>query len=502
MKYILSLDQGTTSSRAILFDRSGTPVGSAQQEFAQIFPRPGWVEHDAMEIWRSQREVAQGVLRAGQVGADDIEAIAITNQRETTVLWDRKTGAPVANAIVWQDRRTAGLCDALRAKGHAALIQRKTGLVLDSYFSGTKLQWLLDNVPGVRQRAERGELAFGTVDSWLIWNLTGGKSHVTDSSNASRTLLFNIHTLDWDAQLLRLFDIPASVLPRVVSSSGAAGMSDAALFGKPLRIAGIAGDQQAATFGQACFAPGMAKNTYGTGCFMLMNTGTAAVRSAHQLLSTVAWTGPAEIPAARRTCYALEGSVFVAGAAVQWLRDGLGIIKRAEDVQALAEQVDDTGDVYLVPAFAGLGTPYWDGHARGALLGVTRGTTAAHIARAALEAIALQSADVFGAMAKDSGIALHELRVDGGASRNNLLMQMQADFLGVPVVRPRVTETTALGAAYLAGLATGFWSGADEVAAQWAVDRRFEPRMAAGAREAKRARWKEAVSRSRDWVKP
>ena len=501
MKYILSLDQGTTSSRAILFDRSGTPAGSAQQEFRQIFPQPGWVEHDAMEIWRSQCAVALEVLRASQASVNDIEAIAITNQRETTVLWDRKTGQPVANAIVWQDRRTAGACDALRAKGHAAMIQRKTGLVLDAYFSGTKLQWLLDNVPGVRARAEQGDLAFGTVDSWLIWNLTGGRCHVTDSSNASRTLLFNIHDLKWDTQLLRLFDIPASVLPQVVSSSGVLGETEPKLFGKPLRIAGVAGDQQAATFGQACFAPGMAKNTYGTGCFMLMNTGTAAVPSAHQLLSTVAWTGPAETPAALRTCYALEGSVFVAGATVQWLRDGLGIIKSAEEVQALAERVEDTGDVYLVPAFAGLGTPYWDGHARGALLGMTRGTTAAHIARAALEAIALQSADVFGAMAKDSGIALRELRVDGGASRNDLLMQMQADFLGVPVVRPRVTETTALGAAYLAGLATGFWSGAEEVASQWAVDRRFEPCMAAGARETKRARWTEAVSRTRDWVK-
>ena len=502
MKYILSLDQGTTGSRAILFDRSGTSVGSAQQEFAQIFPRPGWVEHDATGIWRSQLAVAVQAMHTARASVDEIEAVAITNQRETTVLWDRKTGAPVANAIVWQDRRTAGTCDALRAKGHAALIQRKTGLVLDAYFSGTKLQWLLDNVPGARKRAERGELAFGTVDSWLIWNLTGGRCHVTDSSNASRTLLFNIHSLRWDAQLLRLFNIPASVLPQVVSSSGVIGSTEAGLFGKPLRIAGVAGDQQAATFGQACFAPGMAKNTYGTGCFMLMNTGTAAVRSTHQLLSTVAWTGPTETPFARRTCYALEGSVFVAGAAVQWLRDGLGIIQTAEDVQALAQRVDDTGDVYLVPAFAGLGTPYWDGHARGALLGMTRGTTAAHIARAALEAIALQSADVFGAMAKDSGIALRELRVDGGASRNDLLMQMQADFLGVPVVRPRVTETTALGAAYLAGLATGFWSGADEVAAQWAVDRRFEPRMAASARASKRVRWQEAVSRSRDWVKP
>jgi glycerol kinase len=467
----------------------------AQREFRQIFPKPGWVEHDAHEIWQTQYAVAAQVLKQNGVSATDVDAIGITNQRETTLLWDRKTGEPVANAIVWQDRRTADRCDELRKAGHAALIQKKTGLVLDAYFSGTKLEWLLNNVPGVRARAERGELAFGTIDSWLVWKLTGGRVHATDASNASRTLLFNIHTLAWDTKLLSLFNIPPSVLPRVVASSGVLGETDDALFGAPIEIAGMAGDQQAATFGQACYAPGMAKNTYGTGCFMLMNTGTAAVPSRHQLLTTVAWAGPQS-----QACYALEGSVFMAGATIQWLRDGLQMIQSADDIETLAASVPDTGDVYLVSAFAGLGTPYWDGHARGALLGMTRGTTRAHIARAALESIALQSADVFGAMALDSGIALSELRVDGGACRNNLLMQMQADYLGVPVVRPKVTETTALGAAYLAGLATGFWSGAQEVAAQWGVDRRFEPAMGAGERTAKLARWRQAVERSRGWA--
>ncbi len=495
MKYILALDQGTTSSRAILFDRAGQVFAVAQREFRQIFPQPGWVEHDANEIWQSQHAVAAEVLKQNGISAADVDAVGITNQRETTVLWDRKTGEPVANAIVWQDRRTAGRCDELRAAGWAKKIQDKTGLVLDAYFSGTKLQWLLDSVPGVRARAERGELAFGTVDSWLVWNLTGGRLHVTDASNASRTLLFNIHTMAWDTELLKLFHIPPSVLPRVVASSGVVGETDDALFGAPIEIAGIAGDQQAATFGQACYAPGMAKNTYGTGCFMLMNTGTAAVPSQHKLLTTVAWAGPQG-----QACYALEGSVFMGGATIQWLRDGLKIIQSADAIEALAAGVADTGDVYLVPAFAGLGTPYWDGHARGALLGMTRGTTQAHIARAALESIALQSADVFGAMTLDSRIDLSELRVDGGACRNNLLMQMQADFLGVPVVRPKVTETTALGAAYLAGLATGFWSGAQEVAAQWGVDRRFEPAMGADERAAKRARWQQAVERSRGWA--
>lgn len=502
MQTILALDQGTTSSRAILFDRAGRVVSVAQQEFRQIFPQPGWVEHDANDIWRSQHAVAIEVLKQAGLQARDVNAIGITNQRETTVLWDRKTGAPVANAIVWQDRRTAGRCDQLRARGHAAMIQKKTGLVLDSYFSGTKLQWLLDHVPGARARARKGELAFGTVDSWLIWKLTGGRCHATDASNASRTLLFNIHDLQWDEELLALFDIPASVLPNVVPSCGELAQTDAAIFGAPLRIAGVAGDQQAATFGQACYAPGMAKNTYGTGCFMLMNTGTAAVVSRHKLLSTIAWVGPGAPMRSAMACYALEGSVFVAGAAVQWLRDGLGLIRSAADVQALAAQVDDTQDVYLVPAFAGLGAPDWDGHARGALVGITRGTTGAHIARAALEAIALQSADMFAAMANDSGIALSELRVDGGASRNDLLMQMQADFLGVPVVRPRITETSALGAAYLAGLATGFWSGAEEVAAQWVLDRRFEPALGANARIEKLARWRQAVQRAKGWAGP
>ncbi len=499
-QYILALDQGTTSSRAILFDRSGHVAGVAQKEFPQIFPQPGWVEHDARDIWRSQYAVAVEVLQRAGLHAGQIDSIAITNQRETTVLWDRATGEPVAHAIVWQDRRTAGACDALRAQGHAAMIQRKTGLVLDAYFSGTKLVWLLDNVPGARARARRGELAFGTIDSWLIWKLTKGQRHVTDASNASRTLLFNIHKLQWDARLLDLFDIPASLLPTVVPSCGEAGHTDESLFGSPIRIAGVAGDQQAATFGQACFSPGMAKNTYGTGCFMLMNTGAAAVSSRHRLLSTVAWVGPGPQLQPAMACYALEGSVFAAGATIQWLRDGLKIIASAGAVEALAREVPDTGDVYLVPAFAGLGTPHWDGFARAALVGMTRGTTGAHIARAGLESIALQSADVFGAMAMDSGITLRELRVDGGASRNDLLMQMQADFLGVPVVRPKVTETTALGAAYLAGLATGFWSGADELSAHWARDRQFDPALPTDLRQAKLARWQQAVERAKGWV--
>ena len=511
MKYILALDQGTTSSRAILFDRLGNVAAVAQQEFQQIFAQPGWVAHDANEIWRSQLGVATEVLEKKGLSATDIDAIGITNQRETTVLWDRKTGEPVAHAIVWQDRRTAARCDALRAElaaeGRGTLIQKKTGLLLDSYFSATKLAWLLDHVPGVRARAERGELAFGTIDSWLVWKLTGGRVHVTDASNASRTLLFNIRTLAWDAALLKLFNIPPSVLPRVVASSGVLAETDASLFGVSLKIAGLAGDQQAATFGQACFSPGMAKNTYGTGCFMLMNTGSVAVRSRHQLLTTVAWVGPGGLPDGDGSparpgakCYALEGSVFMAGATVQWLRDGLQMIQSAQDVEPLAASVPDTGDVYLVPAFTGLGTPHWDSHARGTLLGMTRGTTQAHIARSALESIALQVADVFGAMAQDSGIALSELRVDGGACRNDLLMQMQADFLGVPVVRPRVTETSALGAAYLAGLASGFWSGADEVASQWAVDRRFEPSLGQHGRAHKLARWHQAVERSKGWA--
>ena len=505
MDYILALDQGTTSSRAILFDRLGQVAAVAQREFRQYFPQPGWVEHDAGEIWQSQLAVAREVLAKLQLSASRVAAIAITNQRETTVLWDRKTGEPVAPAIVWQDRRTAGHCDALRAQSQAGLIQKKTGLVLDAYFSGTKLAWLLDRVPGARARAEAGELAFGTIDAWLIWNLTGGRIHATDASNASRTLLFNIHTLQWDPALLRLFNVPRAVLPQVLPSSGVLGETEAALLGAAIPIAGVAGDQQAATFGQACFTPGMAKNTYGTGCFMLMNTGAAAVPSRHRLLSTVAWVGPGQAPQdlqAAQACYALEGSVFMAGATVQWLRDGLQIIRSAQEVEALAASVSDTQDVYLVPAFAGLGAPHWDSYARGTLVGMTRGTGRAHLARAALESIALQAADVFGAMSRDAGMALRELRVDGGASRNDLLMQMQADFLGVPVVRPQVTETTALGAAYLAGLAIGFWTSADELVAQWVVDRRFEPRLGDAARSAKLMRWREAVARSRAWAQP
>jgi len=509
MSIIISLDQGTTSSRSIAFDHNGSIMGSSQNEFTQYFPQPGWVEHDAQEIWASQLDTLRSLMRKlassnANTAKYAINSIAITNQRETTVLWERATGKPLAKAIVWQDRRTASTCAGLRQAGKAALIQRKTGLVLDAYFSGTKLAWLLDHIPGARERAERGELCFGTIDSWLIFQLTGGHNsasahkalHVTDASNASRTLLFNIHTKQWDAQLLGLFNIPAAVLPRVVASSGIVGVTDAALLGAEIPIAGMAGDQQAATFGQACFAPGMAKNTYGTGCFMLMNTGTSAVTSTHQLLTTVAWQGPAANPPA----YALEGSVFMGGATVQWLRDGLNLITSSAEVEALAQSVSDTGDVYLVPAFAGLGTPHWDGYARGTLVGMTRGTSKAHIARAALEAIALQSADVFNSMQADSGIALQELRVDGGACANNLLMQMQADFLGVPVVRPKITETTALGAAYLAGLATGFWKDANEISQQWQIDRRFEPQMSQADRQSKMQRWAQAVSQSKDWA--
>ena len=499
MDHILSLDQGTTSSRAIVFDRAGRVKAVAQQDFAQHFPQPGWVEHDAREIWRTQRAVMTEALARAGVAASRLAAIGIANQRETTVLWDRASGEPLAPAIVWQDRRTAAQCEQLRARGLAPVLQRRTGLVPDAYFSATKLQWLLDHVPGARRRAARGELAFGTIDSWLVWNLTGGRVHATDASNASRTLLFNLHRLDWDDRLLAVFNIPRAVLPAVVPSSGVLGTTEPSLLGAPVPIAGLAGDQQAATFGQACFAPGLAKNTYGTGCFMLMNTGTAAVRSRNRLLTTVAWQGPPE--AVRRTAYALEGSVFMAGATVQWLRDGLGVIGRATEVEALAASVPDTGDVYLVPAFAGLGAPDWDGRARGALVGLTRGTTRAHIARAALEAIALQTADVFDAMVRDAGVPLRELRVDGGASRNNLLMQLQADLLGVPVVRPALTETTALGAAWLAGLATGLWSGADELAALWSLERRFEPTLPEPVRRARQARWREAVARSRAWAK-
>jgi glycerol kinase len=493
MAFVLALDQGTTSSRAIVFDRRGSIAGVAQQEFTQHFPQPGWVEHDANEIWSSQRAVIDAALANAKIAARDIVSIGITNQRETTVVWERATGNPIAPAIVWQDRRTAGICDELRANGYTALVQQKTGLVLDAYFSGTKLKWLLDNVPGARDRAMRGELAFGTVDSWLIWKLTRAMTHVTDPSNASRTLLFNIHTGDWDDELLAVLNIPRGVLPKVVPSSGV--VANTEIDGVGIPIAGIAGDQQAALFGQACHSPGMAKNTYGTGCFLLMNTGGEAVASRNNLLTTVAWNikGPIQ--------YALEGSVFIGGAVVQWLRDGLGIIKTARDVEALAASVNDSGGVILVPAFAGLGAPHWDPYARGSMFGITRGTTTAHLARAALDAIALQSAEVLDAMQADSGITLTELRVDGGAAANDLLMQIQADLLGVPVVRPKVLETTALGAAYLAGLATGYWSTPDDITANWQVDRRFEPRMSRDQVEAIRSRWTKGVGRAKDWEK-
>ena len=495
--YILALDQGTTSSRAILVDHDGHPHACAPQEFRQIFPQPGWVEHDANDIWRSQLAVAQQVMRESGVTAAQIAAIGVANQRETTVLWDRASGEPVANAIVWQDRRNAALCETMSAQGLAGLVQRKTGLVLDAYFSATKLKWLLDHVPGTRARAERGELAFGTIDAWLIYKLSG--AHLTDTSNAARTMLFNIETLDWDSALLELMDIPRSLLPRIVPSSAVSAHTRPELFGAALPIGGIAGDQQAATFGQACLQPGMAKNTYGTGCFMLMNVGQQPIASNNRLLTTVGWSlGPG---GQHRTDYLLEGSAFIAGAAVQWMRDGLGIIKDSSEVEALAMSVPDTGDVVFVPAFAGLGAPYWDPYARGTLVGITRGTGRGHIARAALEGVAYQNVDVLTAMQKDAAIALTELRVDGGGARNDMMMQFQADILNVPVVRPVVTETTALGAAYLAGLAVGFWGSLDEIARQWRLARRFEPAMGGDERESRLARWQRAVERARDWGK-
>jgi len=494
-QYILAIDQGTTSSRAILFNRSGRIHGIAQQEFRQIFPNPGWVEHDANEIWHSQLAVAREVMKNHHLKASDIAGIGITNQRETSVLWDRQTGEPVAHAIVWQDRRAAGLCDTLKAEGKSDLFRKKTGLVIDAYFSGTKLRWLLDNVPGARARAEQGELAFGTVDAWLIYKLSG--EHITDTSNASRTMLFNIHSLDWDDELLEILRIPRAILPKVVPSSGTAAYTAEAFFGGRIPIAGIAGDQQAATYGQACFHPGMVKSTYGTGCFILMNTGKA-VDSHNQLLTTVGWTTGHSSP--HKTDYMFEGGVFMGGATVQWLRDGLGIIKQSTDVESLAASVPDSDRVSFVPAFSGLGAPHWDAYARGTMLGITRGTTAGHIARAALEGIAFQTADVIAAMQKDSGTPIRELRVDGGAARNNLLMQFQADILNVPVVRPEVTETTALGAGYLAGLGVGYWSTQGEIAAQWHVEKRFEPLMPATQREAKLAVWEAAIERSKRWA--
>ncbi len=507
-KYVLALDQGTTSSRAILFDHSGAIVAVAQKEFRQHFPQPGWVEHDAEEIWTTQHEVLRHAIAKAGARIDEIAAIGITNQRETTVLWDRATGKPVHRAIVWQDRRTAAFCDELKKQGKIPIAQRKTGLVLDAYFSATKLKWLLDTVPGAREKAVKGELAFGTIDTWLIWNLTHGDVHATDPSNASRTLLFNIHTNDWDDELLALFDIPRSVLPQVQPSSSNFGATT--LDGAGVAITGVAGDQQAALFGQACHSPGMAKNTYGTGCFLLLNTGNQAVASNNNLLTTTAWQLSSTRPpgavahsageGSGSLNYALEGSVFIGGAVVQWLRDGLRAIKSAADVEALAAEAPDSGGVYLVPAFAGLGAPHWDQYARGAMFGLTRGSSVAHIARAALESIAFQSADVLAAMEKDAGLTLTELRVDGGAAANNLLMQIQADLLGVPVVRPKVLETTALGAAYLAGLAVGFWSNPKDIATNWQIDRTFTPTLSRERAHAMMRGWAKAVERSKQWA--
>ena len=491
MKYILALDQGTTSSRAIVFDQAGAIVAVAQKEFPQIFPKPGWVEHDPRDIWSTQLGVAAEALQKASIGAGDVAAIGITNQRETTVVWDRATGQPICNAIVWQDRRTARACDRLKARKLDRVIRRKTGLVIDAYFSATKVQWILQNVRGARARASRGELAFGTVDSWLVWNLTAGKVHVTDATNASRTMLYDIAKGDWDDELLKIFGVPRSMLPEVRSSSEVYGATT--LLGGSIPIVGIAGDQQAALFGQVCTKPGMVKNTYGTGCFMLMNTGTKPIASKNNLLTTVAWR------IGSRTEYALEGSIFIAGAVVQWLRDGLEIIRAAPDVEALAASVPHTDGVYFVPAFAGLGAPHWDQYARGTIVGLTRGTTKAHIARAALESIALQVMDVLKAMEADAKIKLTELRVDGGASANNLLMQLQADLLGVPVVRPRVSETTALGAAYLAGLAVGYWKNQADIARQWQADKRFTPKMKPAERKRVASGWERALERAKGW---
>jgi len=493
-RYVLALDQGTTSSRAILFDEHGAPKSTAQREFQQIFPQPGWVEHDPKEILRTQREVAREAVRSSNIPLKELMAVSITNQRETTILWDRQSGEPIHNAIVWQDRRTAPLCRELREVGAESLIRERTGLVVDPYFSGTKIAWLLDNIPGARGRAERGELAFGTVDTWLVWHLTGNRTHVTDVSNASRTMLFNIHMGDWDPELLQLLKVPRALLPDVHPSTHSFGMLPKAVLDEPLVVGGIAGDQQAAMFGQMCHRPGMAKNTYGTGCFMLLHTGDKVVTSASGLLSTA-------LAQTRDKEYALEGSVFVGGAVVQWLRDGLEFFSSSSEVERLAASVLDSGDVYLVPAFTGLGSPYWDANARGTIVGLTRGTTRAHIARAALESIAFQSAELLEAMQKDAGEKLTELRVDGGAAANDLLLQLQADLLGVPVARPKVLETTALGAAYLAGLTVNLWKSREELASHWQLDRRFNPSMSRDEAAAKMARWREAVKRSRDWAR-
>jgi len=492
-QYILSLDQGTTSSRAIVFDKKGSIIAVAQKEFEQIFPQAGWVEHNAAEIWSSQASVAAEAVLKANLQPSQIAAIGITNQRETTVVWDRETGQPIYNAIVWQDRRTAAYCNSLKEQGLDALIQQKTGLVIDAYFSATKIKWILENVPGAAAKAKEGKLAFGTVDSWLVWNMTGGQVHVTDVTNASRSMLYNIHTLQWDEELLKTFDIPFSMLPQVKSSSEVYGRTTGQILSAQIPIAGIAGDQQAALFGQMCTEKGMVKNTYGTGCFMLMNIGDKPILSQNNLVTTIAWQVKDKVQ------YALEGSIFMAGAVVQWLRDGLKIIKSSTEVEALAQQVTDNGGAFLVPAFAGLGAPHWNGHARGTIVGMTRGTTSAHIARAALESIAFQTRDVLQAMEKDAGAPIKELRVDGGATVNNLLMQIQADVLNTKVVRPKVTETTALGAAYLAGLAVGYWDSVDEIQQQWQVDKTFEPGEMQN-REKELRGWQKAVKASLAWA--
>lgn len=494
-KYVLALDQGTTSSRAIVFDHAGRPVSVAQQAYTQYLPAPGVVEHDAEEIWSSQLAVARGALAKVGLNAGQIDAIGVTNQRETTIIWDRTTGKPVAPAIVWQSRVSAPICEQLKAAGTEPLFRQKTGLLLDPYFSGTKIKHLLDREPALRARAERGEVLFGTVDSWLIWRLTGGRCHATDVSNASRTLLFDIHRLDWDDELLRLLNVPRAMLPTVRSSSEVYDTTDVDLFGGPIPIAGVCGDQQAATFGQACFEPGLAKNTYGTGCFLMLNTGSAPTVSKHQLLTTVGWR------IGQQTTYCLEGAVFIAGAVVQWLRDGLGLIQKSSDIEALAETVADNGGIYFVPALVGLGAPYWDPYARGTIVGIERSTKAGHFARAALESMAYQTRDLVEAMQRDAARPLTGLRVDGGASVNNRLMQFQADQLGIPVERPQVSETTAWGAACLAGLAVGFWGGTDELSRGWLLDRRFEPAGNLAVRDEQYAHWLAAVARSRDWAK-
>ncbi len=494
-KYILAIDQGTTSSRAVIFDHDGSVKSAAQREFKQYYPKPGWVEHDAAEIWSTQAGVVAEAVASGGIHTRDLAAIGITNQRETTVVWDRQTSEPICPAIVWQDRRTAEYCDHLKEKGHASLIQKKTGLVLDAYFSGTKLKWILDNVGGARQRAEAGQLAFGTVDSWLAWKLTGGTVHITDASNASRTLLYNIHTQQWDAELLELFGVPEKLLPQVRSSSEVYAETAADLFGSRVPVAGMAGDQQAALFGQMCIRPGMLKHTYGTGGFMMLNTGDTAIVSANNLLTTIAWQLNGKVT------YALEGSIFIAGAVVQWLRDGLGLIKTSAEIERLAGTVADNGGVYMVPAFAGLGAPHWDQYARGTITGLTRGTTAGHLARAALESIAFQTADVLEAMEADAKMPVKELRVDGGATVNDALMQFQADVLGVPLVRPKVTETTALGAACLAGLAAGYWKDTRELEEHWQRQKTFQPAMDGAKVAALKRDWHKAVGRAKGWMK-